>query len=66
VLDDTIEGQGEEISTIDLLTRVNFLSSRVQELEKLLLTFRQAQLIMLGGSEDFLQMPRTVTPKHRR
>lgn len=66
MLDDTIEGQGEEISTIDLLTRVNFLSSRVQELEKLLLTFRQAQLIMLGGSEDFLNMQRTVTPKHRR
>lgn len=46
------------------------MTTRLQELEAMILTFRQAQLIMLGGSDTFLKRERTVAPKrhgeHRR
>lgn len=32
----------------------------------LMLGFRQAVLILLGVLEDFLEIPRSVTPKHER
>lgn len=34
------------------------------EARPLLLAFRQALLIALGGIEDYLQLPRTKPPKH--
>jgi len=32
----------------------------------LLLSFRQALLMILGALEDYLQLPRSITPKHLR
>ena len=39
----------------------NTASTRV-----LLLAFRQALLIALGALEDYLGLPRSVVPKHKR
>jgi len=36
------------------------------KLRVLLLGVRQAVLILLGVLEDFLEMPRSVQPKHER
>ena len=45
---------------------VELLFCKVSELERLLLTFRQTQLMLLGMSEEVLQLPRSVLPKNKR
>jgi hypothetical protein len=32
----------------------------------LLMAFRQALIIMLGALEDYLQLERSITPRHKR
>jgi len=54
-----------EEEVIELRAIVTTITGRLQELEQLVLTFRQAQLIMLAGSDKFLKKERTVEPKHR-
>lgn len=36
------------------------------DMRALLMTIRQAILMLLGGIEDYLGMPRSVVPKHVR
>jgi hypothetical protein len=59
-------GQQDVVTIAELIERLNWQTQRLQELERFVLTFRQAHLIMLGGGEDFLHLPRSVEPKHRR
>lgn len=35
-------------------------------LKALLMTFRQALIIMLGGLEDYLGLPRSIEPRAKR
>jgi hypothetical protein len=41
-------------------------SAQDERQRKLLLAFRQALIIMLGALEDYLQMPRSIVPRHER
>lgn len=46
-----------------LLLTVIQLTTRMEELERLLLTFREANLIMTRAGEDFLKLKRTHPSK---
>jgi len=37
-----------------------------QETRALLICIRQALIMVLGALEDYLELPRSITPKHKR
>lgn len=45
---------------------VDDMAIRLKELEKLLLTYRQASIIMVAGSEKYLGLERSREPKHKK
>ena len=38
----------------------------MKDIRDLLIALRQALIIMLGAIEDYLQMERSIVPKHKR
>lgn len=42
------------------------MMKRDEKTRQLLISVRQALLIALGALEDYLGLPRTVVPKHKR
>jgi hypothetical protein len=58
-------GYGMDSYDVELRALVGKLAAKVERLEKLLLTFRQANLIMVAGVEENLGMERSKQPKHK-
>ena len=54
--------ESEQIASLLALMEQQIV--RLDRLERLVLTFRQAHIIMLAGSEDYLGMERSLKPRH--
>lgn len=48
-----------------LTAELQRLILRQAELEKMVLTWRQAQIIMLGGADEYLRLERKVPPRKK-